>query len=75
MSNIVADFNTATVMAAPVASSDIPQIHKIILELFIRTNVFLSSFKSPSSLWGDERLHFSLSLSLRENIRDSKSNK
>lgn len=62
-------------MSTSVSSSDFTRMHAITWELFIRTNVFLSSFKSLSLLWDDESQHFSLSLSLRKNIWDSKSNK
>lgn len=41
-------------MATSVSSSDFTRMHAIIWELFNRTNVFLSSFKSLSSLWDDE---------------------
>lgn len=62
------------VMCTSLSPSDFTRMHAI-RELFIRTNVSFSSFKSLSSLWDDETLHSSLSLSLRENIWYSKSNK
>ncbi len=72
---IASEFEIVIVVLTSVSLSGLTRMHAIRWELFIRTNVFLSSFKSRSSLWDDESLHFSLSLSLRENIWDSKSNK